>query len=491
MEMPVFSVTEFNSVARELLESGLAKVWVEGEISNLAKPSSGHLYFSLKDSGASVSCALFKGSRFRVKVPWGEIENGLLVRVSGKASLYAPRGQFQLIVDSMEAAGQGALEQAFQERLARLQAEGIFSAERKRVIPQRALTIGVITSPTGAAIRDVLSTLKRRNPALKIIIYPCLVQGVQAPAEILHALEMANRRAECEVLLVVRGGGSLEDLWAFNDEAVARAVANSDIPIVSGVGHETDVTLTDFAADYRAPTPTAAAETVSPVLAEILLQLSQRSIATQTQFQSFIRRSSQQLLAFERRLALQSPLRQWQVHVQRLDECQLRLVKALQSKLQYAQIHVQGLEKRWQLQSPKRQLLAKHQQLEALQRQLNKAFFAKQKYAQERLLSNTQRFSAFSLEKKHLVAQTAFEQQSKRLSMVMKRLIIAQRKNISDLAGRFMLLNPLAILSRGYALALDENDKVIKQSTEVELRSEITVCLAKGSLRCEVIEQQS
>ncbi|MBK1727471.1 exodeoxyribonuclease VII large subunit, partial [Halorhodospira neutriphila] len=258
---PVYTPSQLNQEVRGMLETALPTVWVEGEISNLARPASGHIYFTLKDAGAQVRCALFRGRASALRHRPGD---GDQVRVRAKASLYPARGAFQLIVEHLEEAGEGALRQAFEALQQRLAAEGLFSAADKRPLPAQPQRLGVVTSPTGAAIRDVLTVLARRFPALPVLIYPVAVQGEGAAPAIARALELAGRRREVDVLLLTRGGGSLEDLWPFNEEAVARAIRACPIPVVSAVGHEVDVTIADLAADLRAPTPSAAAEALSP-----------------------------------------------------------------------------------------------------------------------------------------------------------------------------------------------------------------------------------
>src|SRR5450755_3296449 len=257
----IYTVSRLNREVRILLERGFGTLWIEAEISNFARPSSGHWYFSLKDAAAQVRCAMF---RQRNMLCAFTARDGQKVLVRARVGLYEPRGEYQLIVDHMEDAGLGALKRQFEELSARLSAEGLFAPERKRPLPALPKRIGVITSPTGAAIRDILHVLARRFPAIAVLIYPVAVQGTQAAAEILAALRLAARRAECDVLILARGGGSLEDLWAFNDEELARAIVASPIPVISGIGHEIDFTIADFAADVRAPTPSAAAELVVP-----------------------------------------------------------------------------------------------------------------------------------------------------------------------------------------------------------------------------------
>ena len=262
----VYSPSALTRFVRDLLEDVLPLIWIEGELSNCSRPASGHLYFTLKDSGAQVRCAMFKPRSTWLRFKPGD---GMRVLARARVSLYEARGEFQLIVDSLEEAGEGALQRAFEQLKAKLAAEGLFDTDRKRPIPKMPLRIGVITSPSGAAIRDVLSVIARRFPLAEIEILPVPVQGKEAPTAIVAMLGAASAACRHDVLLLTRGGGSLEDLWAFNDEAVARAIHASAIPVVSAIGHEIDFTIADFAADLRAPTPSAAAELLVPDAAEI------------------------------------------------------------------------------------------------------------------------------------------------------------------------------------------------------------------------------
>lgn len=257
---PIYSIAELNSKARLLLETKLGTVWILGELSNLATPSSGHLYFTLKDAEAQVRCAFFRPRQTRMSFT---PENGQQVIAKANVSLYEARGDYQLIITEMQLAGNGALQIAFDKLKHKLQHEGLFDAARKKPIPTFVQTIGVITSPSGAAIHDILKVLHDRNPSIAVIIYPSMVQGNEAKTQIVQAIELANARAECDILILARGGGSLEDLWPFNEESVARSISASHLPIVTGVGHEVDITIADFVADHRCPTPSAAAEYVS------------------------------------------------------------------------------------------------------------------------------------------------------------------------------------------------------------------------------------
>jgi exodeoxyribonuclease VII large subunit len=265
-----YSVSQLNRQIKTYLEQGIGVVAVQGELSNLTKPSSGHWYFTLKDQHAQIRCVFFRHKQLRMHAEMG---NGLQVVLQGTLSLYEARGDYQLIVDTMTPAGLGDLHQQFEQLKQKLLANGLFDLTRKKALPRFPRTIGIITSPTGAAIRDILTTLKRRYPLAAVQIYPSDVQGKLAPAQLIAALALANQELRCDVLILARGGGSLEDLWAFNDEALAYAIAGSTIPIVTGIGHEIDITIADLVADLRAATPTAAAEMATPVLADLLFEM--------------------------------------------------------------------------------------------------------------------------------------------------------------------------------------------------------------------------
>jgi len=349
----IYTVTRLNEDVRTLLEQAFALIWVEGEISNLAQPRSGHMYFSLKDAQAQVRCALFKNRALRLRFT---PENGAQVRIRARIGLYAPRGEYQLIAEHMEAAGDGALQRAFEALKAQLSAEGLFAPERRRPLPKLAKRIGVITSPTGAAIRDFNSVLKRRFPALPVLIYPVAVQGSGAAAEIADAIARAEQRGEVDVLVITRGGGSLEDLQAFNDERVARAIDACQLPIVSAVGHEVDVSIADFVADQRAATPSAAAELLSPDMQAIQQALgSQQSRLTQ-RLRHGLRQTHQHIERLAQRLAAQHPGRQLRERAQRLDELEQRLIYATQNRLSRPQRALQTLDQRLNAANPQRSI---------------------------------------------------------------------------------------------------------------------------------------
>ena len=341
---PRWTVAELTRHLRQLLESdaSLQGVWVEGEISNLSRPSSGHIYFTLKDTSASLRCVMWRNDAARLRFP---LQDGMAIEAHGSLSLYEAGGQYQLYADVLRPLGEGALYQEFLRLKALLEAEGLFEPDRKRPIPEIPRRIGIVTSPTGAALRDMLNTLQRRLPLVEVIIAPTPVQGDEAPQAIVTALRTLNRVAVPDVLLLARGGGSIEDLWAFNDERVVRAVIESTAPVITGVGHETDFTLADFAADVRAPTPTAAAELATPVtildLRANLAEMRRNLVAGTT---SIIQRQRESVTWLEERLRLSSPLRRLQTERQRLDELSRRGNAAQFHRLELAAERLKGLE---------------------------------------------------------------------------------------------------------------------------------------------------
>jgi exodeoxyribonuclease VII large subunit len=345
----VYSVSRLNREVRTMLESGLGAIWVQGEISNLARPSSGHWYFSLKDRDAQLRCAMFRQrnalSRFAPR-------EGQLVLAYGRVSLYEPRGDYQLLVELIEDAGAGALQRAFDELKARLAAEGLFAPERKRALPVTPRCIGVITSPTGAAIRDILHILARRFPAAHVLIYPAPVQGAAAAAALIAAIELAGARAECDVLILSRGGGSLEDLWAFNDERLARAILRCPIPLVTGIGHEIDFTIADFVADLRAPTPSAAAQAVVPDIRVWMHRLAQLAARFAAAGRRTLRSEQARLDALARRLQQSHPGARLSQYSQRLDQLEARLRLAVRSRLAAAAARLEGAVRALQAISP-------------------------------------------------------------------------------------------------------------------------------------------
>ena len=325
----IYSVSELNQMVQNLLEDAFLPVWIEGEISNFASPNSGHWYFSLKDANAQVRCALFNGrQRYKDNQP----KNGMQILVRAKISLYPVRGEFQLIIDQFEPAGEGALRKAFERLKTQLAAEGLFAAQYKKSLPKFPSVIGVISSETGAALRDICVVLKKRFPAIAVIVYPCLVQGKNAPAQIVQQIQVANQRQECDVLILSRGGGSLEDLWPFNEECVARAIFKSKLPLISAIGHETDFTIADFVADCRAATPSMAAQLASPDSREYQQHLGKTYLRLIKTIEYLLNAYQQTLENLSKRL--RHPKQRLQDSAQRCDELTQRLNLSIKNQLQ-------------------------------------------------------------------------------------------------------------------------------------------------------------
>ncbi len=344
-QTPFLSVTELTRYLRELVDSDevLRDLWVRGEVSNLSRPGSGHLYFTLKDSGAALKCVIWRSTALRLRFG---LQNGLAVEAHGAISIYERDGQYQLYVDALRPAGEGLLYQEFMRLKNRLEAEGLFDSERKQAIPERPARIGIVTSPTGAALQDMLNTLRARYPLVEVILGPCAVQGDSAPAEIVAALDGLCRKAAPDVIIVARGGGSLEDLWAFNDERVVRAIANSTVPVITGVGHETDFTLADFAADLRAPTPTGAAVQATPDRADLKSELIGLRSRLENAMLSVTSQHRQDLSEARQRLERATPVRWMQSARQSIDDLQQRGQRAFHNMLQLRRAHLEGLHNR-------------------------------------------------------------------------------------------------------------------------------------------------
>lgn len=350
MQMPMFqpptwSVTDLTRYLRDLLESDgtLQDIWVEGEVSNLSRPASGHLYFTLKDSGAALRCVMWRNAVMRqIHLP----ENGEAIEVHGSLSIYEASGNYQLYADLIRPAGEGQLYQEFLRLKAKLEAEGLFDPQRKSAIPSWPQTIGIVTSPTGAALRDMLNTIKRRYPPVKVVLSPTPVQGDEAPGGIISALEALNQLVKPDVILLARGGGSIEDLWAFNDEHVAQAIFASQAPIITGIGHETDFTIADFAADLRAPTPTAAAELATPNQVDLQASLREMRRNIHNVMENFLLLQRRQLERQQNRLLLRTPMGRVHRDQQHLDELNFRACTALTHTIEINRTRLTGLEMR-------------------------------------------------------------------------------------------------------------------------------------------------
>ncbi len=429
------SVSQLNRRVKNLLERGMERLWVEGEISNLSRPASGHIYFSLKDDTAQVGAAWF---RQRQRGPAAGFKDGDRVLAFGRVSIYEARGNYQLIVEQMEPAGEGVLKRRFDALKKKLLSEGLFDEERKQALPALPTRIGVITSPSGAAIRDILSVLARRFPAVPVVIYPAAVQGDAAPGELVDALAAAVRRDECDVLIIGRGGGSLEDLWAFNDEQLARAIADCPIPIISAIGHEVDFTIADFVADVRAPTPSGAAEIVVPSQHEWQHRVATLALRIGRIGQRAVEDRGQQLDWLGRRLLAGSPAATLRRQRNSLRENQGRLGAAIRQQLMATDVAAQHLRGELMQLSP----------AISVQRAMGRLAGLRQRLAVEMrsLLSNTDHRAA--------------------------------------LLGRALhSVSPLATLDRGYAIVVDpQTDKALLRASDVSAGDDIRARLSKGAL---------
>jgi exodeoxyribonuclease VII large subunit len=431
----VHTVSELNAILRALVEDSLPSLWIQGEISNFSKPASGHWYFTLKDDGGAIRCAMFKRANYYVRpVP----RDGDAVLVRAKASVYPARGELQLIVEHLEPAGTGALLAAFEALKAKLDAEGLFSPTIKRPVPQSARRIGLITSGTGAALHDVVSALSRRWPLAQVMLYPVPVQGSEAAPAIVRALAELPQRAPVDVILLVRGGGSLEDLWSFNDERVARAIRACIVPVVSGVGHEIDFTIADFAADLRAPTPTSAAELVSPDITEWQARLERHSLALARCAATALRRADETLAAMRSRLNAADPARHLQVRAQRLDELDARLRHTGTRQLAHARRQFEQLRARLAVQRA-----ALHM---------------------GRAATDTATLLA-------------------RLETAMLARLHGARTALQTRSSLLASLNPQAVLERGYAIARREADgAVLREASTLADGEALRVQLARGEI---------
>ena len=437
---PVYTVSDLNSLVKSQLECEFNEIWITGEISNFACPSSGHWYFSLKDERSQLRCVLFRNYQAHLDLA---ASNGMQVLLRGQLSLYTVRGDYQCIVTHMIDAGLGRLQRAFDALKKQLSSEGLFAAKHKQTLPAQVQRIGLITSPTGAAIRDVLSVLARRSPHLHVILYASQVQGENAAKLLVQAINHANHHHYCDVLLLVRGGGTLEDLWPFNEEAVARAIVASKLPIITGIGHEIDVSIADFTADFRAATPSAAAELASTdsyiLLRHAYQQRKHLALLLSKKIQE--QRQILQTLAAK----LQHPNANLQLLAQKLDQLELRLQMALQQQLNKCRQSYQINLYRLQQQLP-------NKYLKTAQLNLTKIY--------------------------------------QRLHLSMNNHYLAKQQKFQSLAQQLQLLNPLATLDRGYAIAKYQ-DRILTSQTQIKKGEQLKLRLAKGQLLCEVKDKIS
>ena len=433
------SVSELNALAKALLEDHLAGLWIAGEVSNLTRAASGHYYFSLKDSRAQVRCAMFKGAAARLAKP---LKEGDHIEVAGKISIYEARGEFQITVNEVRLKGLGQLYEAYERLKAQLQAEGAFAAERKKLLPARPQCIGIVTSLAAAALRDVVTTLKRRAPEIPVIVYPTSVQGAGSEFQIAQAIKTASQRAECDVLIVCRGGGSIEDLWAFNEEPVVRAIEVCPIPVVSGVGHETDFTLADFVADVRAPTPTGAAELVSPNRQESLHRLAQAKGRLKTVLEQRYFDASQKLDWLAR-----------QIHHphQKLDE-QRTYIRKLAQTLSYSMT--------------------------------------------QNVRAHTARFERQTQALKHCrpdisVYRQDIDRFQTTLSHAFRQLLAHRRQSLTAQTALLEAVSPQQILERGFSVVKNTRGQVIRNTNALKQGQKLHITFANGETDVRVTKEQA
>ncbi|MDP0588357.1 MAG: exodeoxyribonuclease VII large subunit [Candidatus Endonucleobacter bathymodioli] len=430
----ILSVTELNNQARLLLEMNFCNIRVEGEISGLTKPSSGHSYFTLKDEQAKIRCAMFRNRKQSLRFTPSE---GMQVQVRGQVGLYTTRGDYQLIIEHMEEAGSGALQKAFEALKNKLASEGLFDNIRKQQLPAYPKHIGVITSPTGAAIRDILSILKRRSPFIPVTIIPSMVQGSEAKEQLINSLKI-SKKINCDVIIISRGGGSIEDLWSFNEEAVVRAVAKHPVPIVSGVGHETDFTIVDLVADYRAPTPSAAAEILSPDKKTLLETVSSFTEKITALTLHNLLMSNQQVNHISKRL--RHPSDRLRKHAQRLDDLEIRMSQAIRLLIEKKKCALQ-------------------QYLHRLQQHSPLAIIA-------RIKSN-------------------INHQSILLQKLTTQNIICKQTLLRHTANQLHAVSPLATLARGYSITRKDQE-IVTDIKQLQAGDKITTLFHRGSASCTV-----
>lgn len=433
----IYTVSRLNRAARLLLEENFLSLWVEGELSNFAAPQSGHWYFSLKDTTAQIRCAMFKPQNRRLTFT---PQDGMHVLVKGRISLYEGRGEFQLLVEHLEEAGVGKLQKEFEALKKRLLEAGLFDAAHKKILPVMPHCIGIITSPTGAAVHDILHVLKRRFPCASVIIYPTLVQGELAASNIVSAIATANQSKECDVIIVARGGGSLEDLWPFNEESVAQAIYQSVIPIISGVGHEIDFTITDFVADMRAPTPSAAAELVTPDKDELLFTIIQ---------------------------------------------LKKHFIRLFQQKLQQFQQHLDWITKHLQQQHPQRRLIEQTQQLHLYETTLFRLQLKSLSDIAVKLQTASIKLVGLTPYHRIHTLQQQLSMQLHQLQNWMSNTLQQQQQSLANAATKLDTLSPLATLKRGFAIAtLVKNQAILRSVKQVMPHDRISLRLLEGSITC-------
>jgi len=478
----VYAVSRLVREARATLEGGFPLLWVEGEISNLAMPASGHIYFTLKDEAAQVRCAMFKGRNRQLRfIP----ENGMQVLLRVRVTLYEGRGEFQLVVEHMEEAGSGALQRAYEALKHRLGEAGLFDDAHKKALPKIPTTIGVMSSPDGAAVHDILTVLARRFPDVNVIIYPVAVQGVDSANQIADAIATAEQRQECDVLIIGRGGGSLEDLWSFNEEKVAQAIFACELPIISAVGHEVDFTIADFVADMRAATPSAAAELAVPDAQQWLHKLQGQTRRLTLLMTHYLQNEQRHLMHLARRLP--QPKTALMQQMQRLDRLEKQLHQAFQQQYKQCQQRLDYWSVR--LKHPQAAIEAQHYKLTHLRSRLRHVMVTRRDEQTHRYQGLVKRLQLQSPLPMLSLQQQRFQQLQARLHLLMKQALATKQAHFKQQIRTLSAVSPLNTLERGYSITTDgKTGHVISESSSVVVGQEVNVTLQHGELICRVQE---
>lgn len=487
-ERRIWSVSELNARIRGVLEAQFRDLWVEGEISNLRPAQSGHLYFTLKDESAQIRCVCFKSQARLLKF---QPEDGLHVTVRGSLSVYEQRGDVQLYVEHLEPVGLGALQLAFEQLKKKLEAEGLFDAARKKPLPVLPRRIGIVTSPAGAAVRDILRILRQRFPNASVLVYPARVQGEGAAGDIVKGIHFFNRSRLVDVMILARGGGSLEDLWAFNEEIVARAIAASRIPVVSAVGHEVDFTIADFVADVRAATPTAAAEVVAPVLAEVLERLDALRLRLTRDARRTLELATARLDRSARCEWFRDPIGRLRQRGQRLDDAATRLSLGWARRLADLQNRLHALERRMAQVRPDVLWARRREQLERLQRRLSDAMRRRLLVGERRLAVVTATLARIGPQRSIDRGRASLAPAEARLERAVKHRLVLLRQRLEALSARLASCSHEQVLRRGFTITrLARTGRIVRSRTDAKPDDRIVTQTASGEISSRVLDDR-
>ncbi len=484
VQREVYSVSRLTREIKRVLDTGMGAINLEAEISNLTQHSSGHWYFSLKDEQSQIRCVMWRAANQRVRTP---IRAGMKVVARGHVSLYESRGECQFVVEHMEEGGEGALRRQFEDLKARLQAEGLFDPARKRPLPRVPQRIGVVTSPTGAALQDILQILARRFPAIPVLLYPAPVQGPLAAPALTEAVKSATQRIEVDVLIIARGGGSMEDLWAFNDEALARAIAACPMPVISGVGHEIDYTISDYVADVRAPTPSGAAELAVPDAASWLRALKSTQDRLSDALARRVRSHQDRIQQLIRRLQFQQPGVKISAHWQRLDELQSRIERAIAQKIKHSQADLSARTAKLHQHSPQAALIARHHTLQLALNRLTQSIRFRLREAQGLLAHQVSELRAHSPIGTLAAHRQQVENLNARLVRATTQRLQTARGQIEATSRALNAVSPLATLDRGYAIVLKMDGSLVRSGNQIELGEHLTTRLATATITSQIL----